>query len=568
MFGDAFDRSQNAAEVTIIGAGPVGLAIALELDRLGISSQVLEAGGLRRRRSVDGLFTAQLRTPATHGPLEAVSAKMFGGTSNLWAGACVAYDPIDFKERKFVSDGVWPITYEDVSPFLEPASRFLDAGPAEFIAANVAHESGDEFSCTSLARFACERRSQVRHGGAAVRSARIRVCLNTVVTEVFLSGDGVVTGLAVASSDGSKLSRLPVRMLVVAAGGIETTRLALNMQRDRPRLFGGEAGPLGRYYMSHLMGSIADVRFLKPQHVDLFDFRKDANGTYTRRRFQPSEATQKKWALSNTVLWPEGAIADARHQRALLSLVFLLSGANGLGRAILPEVIRRRYSENSLGSTAGAHLRNLAPAGFKSILADANSLLERWYADPRPPGFLIRNQGSQYRLAYHAEHLPNRESRVTLTGEVDRLGMNRIAIDLRFTEADAASLERTHQRMSEWLKRGSLARMVLRCNPSDQQKTILRQAKDGTHQLGMTRMASSAKDGVVDRDLRAFGIANLYLCSTSVLPTSSQANPTLIVVALALRLSHHLAHAFKAEERPASLGMHSLRSVRSLPSGK
>lgn len=122
--------------------------------------------------------------------------------------------------------------------------------------------------------------------------------------------------------------------------------------------------------------------------------------------------------------------------------------------------------------------------------------------------------------------------------------------------------------MSEWLKRGSLARLVLRCNPSDQQKSALRQAKDGTHQLGMTRMASSAKDGVADRNLRAFGIANLYLCSTSVLPTSSQANPTLIAVALALRLSHHIAHSFRAEERLASLGMHSLRDARSLPSGK
>lgn len=545
MFGDAFDRSQIATEVTIIGAGPVGLAIALELDRLGISSQVLEAGGLSRCRSVDSLFTAQLCTPATHGPLEAVSAKMFGGTSNLWAGACVAYDPVDFVERKFVNDGAWPVTFEDVSPFFEPASRFLDAGPAEFIAPNVAHGSDDEFLCTSLARFASERRSQVRHGQAAVGSNRIRVCLNTLVTGVFLSGDGFVTGVAVTSSDGSKVSRLPVRMLVVAAGGIETTRLALSMQRERPRLFGGEAGPLGRYYMSHLMGSIADVRFLKPQYLDLFDFRKDANGTFTRRRFQPSEATQEKWRLSNTVLWPEGAIADARHKRALLSMVFLLAGANGLGRSILPEVVRRRYSENMLGSTAGEHLRNLTPMGFKSVLADAKALLERWHADPRPPGFFIRNRSSQYRLAYHAEHRPNRESRVTLTGQVDRLGINRIAIDLRFTEADAASLERVHQRMSEWLKRGSLARLVLRCNASDQRKTVLRQAKDGTHQLGMTRMASSASDGVVGRNLRAFGIANMYLCSTSVLPTSSQANPTLIVVALGLRLAHHIAHSFK-----------------------
>lgn len=64
------------------------------------------------------------------------------------------------------------------------------------------------------------------------------------------------------------------------------------------------------------------------------------------------------------------------------------------------------------------------------------------------------------------------------------------------------------------------------------------------HPAGGCRMAGTAADGVVDRDARVFGVDNLYLAGASIFPRSGSANPTLTIVALALRLGDHLARRF------------------------
>ena len=70
---------------------------------------------------------------------------------------------------------------------------------------------------------------------------------------------------------------------------------------------------------------------------------------------------------------------------------------------------------------------------------------------------------------------------------------------------------------------------------------ILSQCYDGHHQIGTTRMGENAQSGVVDKDCRVFGSANLFVAGSSVFPTSGEANPTLNAVALALRLAERLA---------------------------
>lgn len=58
--------------------------------------------------------------------------------------------------------------------------------------------------------------------------------------------------------------------------------------------------------------------------------------------------------------------------------------------------------------------------------------------------------------------------------------------------------------------------------------------------MGATRMSSSPRTGVVDADCRVEGVANLYVAGSSVFPTSGFGNPTLTLVALALRTADHL----------------------------
>jgi choline dehydrogenase-like flavoprotein len=63
----------------------------------------------------------------------------------------------------------------------------------------------------------------------------------------------------------------------------------------------------------------------------------------------------------------------------------------------------------------------------------------------------------------------------------------------------------------------------------------------GSHHMGGTRMSDAAATGVVDRNCKVFGMANLYIGGSSVFPTSGHANPTYTIVQLALRLGDHLA---------------------------
>ena len=56
------------------------------------------------------------------------------------------------------------------------------------------------------------------------------------------------------------------------------------------------------------------------------------------------------------------------------------------------------------------------------------------------------------------------------------------------------------------------------------------------HHMGTTRMAASPREGVVDADCRVHGTTNLFVAGSSVFPTTGNANPTLTIVALALRL--------------------------------
>jgi choline dehydrogenase-like flavoprotein len=140
----------------------------------------------------------------------------------------------------------------------------------------------------------------------------------------------------------------------------------------------------------------------------------------------------------------------------------------------------------------------------------------------------------------HNEQAPNPDSRVTLVRERDALGVQRVALDWRLTHVDKLTAVRHAEaigaelarvgaglfRMDDWLRDGTdewSPRMV-----------------GGYHHIGTTRMAADPKEGVVDANCRVHGIENLYVAGSSVFPTGGNINPTLTLVALALRLADHL----------------------------
>jgi choline dehydrogenase-like flavoprotein len=144
-----------------------------------------------------------------------------------------------------------------------------------------------------------------------------------------------------------------------------------------------------------------------------------------------------------------------------------------------------------------------------------------------------------------SEQFPNAHSRVLLSEERDRFGLRRPALDWRLTPADKDTIRTFSVEFGKYLARSGTG--FAKVHPWVLEDSASFPGLDdgeevgGFHHMGTTRMGADARDGVVDRDCKVFGIDNLYVAGSSVFRTSGHANPTLSLVQLALRLADHLA---------------------------
>ena len=171
-------------------------------------------------------------------------------------------------------------------------------------------------------------------------------------------------------------------------------------------------------------------------------------------------------------------------------------------------------------------------AGFAWHMLKDRKLAERKY-----PSIIISPRRILYSLDFHAEQQPNPLSRVTLGQSVDALGMPRLTIDWRYTSNDVATVQAV-----ALLPRtcAGAASATLSYDPEKFEAEMTRYGAYGGHHIGTARMGTDPRSSVVDCDCRVHGVGNLFIAGSAVFPTSSQANPTLTVVALALRLAEQL----------------------------
>ena len=540
MIQDTFDGLTDIShDVCIVGAGPVGISLAVELERFGFSVLLLESGQKKADAYIQELSHADIVSPEIHDDMSIAVSRQLGGTSNLWGGFCVRYDPVDFLPRPGLVDARWPITYEELLPYYDRACWHTRSGAPVFeIPIPGVMTDDDTFSFHTLERATNVQKSQVIHRKELASSTAIDVRLFAAVVGLSFETNGLVNAVEIVRPDGTQRTRLPVRNLVIAAGGLESTRLLLAAQRDTPNRFGGVDGPLGRYYMGHVIGDIAKIVFSNTTLGGGFDYFVDKYGSYVRRRFVPSQSTQLREKILNSALFPiTPPVADVRHGSAVLSLIYLALAYGPLGRLIVAEAIRKRHIPPKPVDLA-AHLLNVVKGLPSAVAISSDFLWRRYLTRSRIPGFFIRNKNLRYGLAYHSEQVPQPDSRVMLSGELDRTGLAKIRVGLRFHQTDAWSVVRTHELLSDWLTKTSFGHLEWNVPAEQRIDAVLAQAKHGTHQIGTIRMGVNRNEGIVDRNLRTFDSSNLFVVSTAVLPTSSQANPTLTAIALAMRLAH------------------------------
>src|SRR5262249_4476651 len=120
------------------------------------------------------------------------------------------------------------------------------------------------------------------------------------------------------------------------------------------------------------------------------------------------------------------------------------------------------------------------------------------------------------KLCVYCETLPQTDSRITLSSERDALGLFRVRVDWRSSEQEIVSISRFVEVMRECFSRYNLGQIDPDPDLLADYIRIERKFRDTYHHMGGTRMATSPANGVVDTNLRLFGMHNLYVCSSSV----------------------------------------------------
>ena len=443
----------DGVPVLIVGAGPAGIVQALELRRRGVEVILLAGGADGFNADFQALADADIDNPRRHAPMRIAVRRALGGTSLLWGGRCVPFDDIDFADRARVPLGGWPLSHPEIQPWYDIAMGYLNAGAPAFSAPLPGLGPLRECRFDRLERWSERRNLRRLHNAALTGDPGLRICLGAVAVGIEVDPiSGRADGVRVCLASGDRVT-MRARAIVLACGGLETTRLMLAARMARPLLFGGVGSVLGRCYMGHFEGRIADVAFSPAVPDDAFDFFIDTSGRYARRRITIDAEAQQRHGLLNMAAWPDNPLlGDPAHESAILSLAYLGLATPGLGRLLEPEAIRRKYLEHGVRDIA-QHLGNILGGLPEAARETACFLYRRYATTPRLPGFFIRNKARRYALFYHAEQAPNLASTVSLSRACDALGLPRLKIDLRYSDQDARSVVAGHEIIDRNLQR-------------------------------------------------------------------------------------------------------------------
>ena len=491
--------------VVIIGAGTVGLFLAVSLARAKLSTVVIETGGYVADTSRSRQTAVSLGRP--HAGVTLGRAFGLGGTSTLWAGQLAEFDEMDL-----IAPGrEWPIEYSELQRWYERVYAFLKVKPIKlaantFQAVGQRNEHGVErFVTTFMPRpnFALLLRADINS------NPLLKVILNATANDILFEGSKA-TAVRVGVPSGRQIT-VSGSIFIFASGTFEINRFFLSTQR-RSDVPWRHNKNIGTYFQDHFTGPVARVRIL--------DERK------FRDYFE-------SYFVSGMRLRPK-----LRNRSGFKRPTY--SGVVGvfIGRSKLEENFDNlKLLARTIGSGVDFSKFRTLPADLWSLRGALFPLAVRFARDRRM--MVLMDRGVDFII--QSEQIPTAESVIRLMDdEPQQDGLFRLAVHWNLDGAEIPNIRDFACRVDKYLKQEGIARLqvderLLRGDPS-----ILEQFGDMYHQAGGMCMGGSASSGVVDFDCRVWGASNVYVAGASVFPTSSHANITLTALALTARLASFL----------------------------
>ncbi|MBS7538951.1 GMC family oxidoreductase [Ancylobacter lacus] len=506
--------------VVIIGSGAGGGTLANELAQRGVEVVLLEAGkhltaedfvndewggyemlSWLDKRTASGSW----RVAKDHPTAPSWHCKVVGGTSVHWSACCYRFIEDDFRARTVYGDipGTtlidWPLTLAEIEPWYDRAEAKM----------GVTGTNG-------LPPLPPNNNYKVMRAGAAALGLTVstgRHAINSIPYDgrpATIQDGFTITGDKV----GSRWSTLNVEI----PRGLATGKLELRPESRAVRIEHDAAGKASAVVYVDAAGV---THRQKARAVVLA-----GNCVETPRLLLHSASARFPNGLANG--WGHVGRHYLRH---IVQTVWSLfdKPVNMHRGELMAGLVTDYVRHDPSRGFAGGYLIELNSMGLPTTAA---------FLDPGWWGRDFVSVIEQYRnmagIFMTGEDMPQADNRVTLTDELDAYGVPVANIhyddhpnDLKMRSHGYKSLTAIHK-------------------AAGAKRSIEAPSYPASHNLGSCRMAQRAEDGVVDGYGRAFEVPNLFIADGSNFASGGAANPTLTIVALAMRQAEFMAEQMAA----------------------
>jgi choline dehydrogenase-like flavoprotein len=509
-------------DLCIIGAGPAGITLAMELQNRGLKIILLESGGLQPDLETQALAKGEI-AGLGYVPLETARVRCFGGSTGHWHGWCGPFDDLDFEARPWVPHSGWPIRRRDLDPYYPRANELCELGAFDYdpkhwdlSTAPLLPLSGNAIE-SFLLQLSPPTRFGIRYRTRVLAANDIQLYIYSNVTRIDPSPNGArIERLQVATLAGNQFT-VKAAQYVLATGGIENARLLLASSQVLNSGVGNANDLVGRYFADHIQLDTAGVFPLRDEVSFSLYTSEDRTIKYAHNGPDgTSAALMGKLGLSQSVQRSEKTLNySCTIWPTYLSDYFLHSRS-------------QKISSASSVETMADKLRTIASSASEAVTIASKRA--------------IGEKQTFYKVSTSQEQAPNPASRVTLGKERDALGIPRARLEWRLTELDHHTIKVAAPRLVEAFGASGIARLQI---PIDLDATDWPSNMGCSwHHCGTTRMHADPKQGVVDANCKVHGMQNLYIAGSSVFTTNGRLNPTLTLVTLSLRLADHMRKVF------------------------
>ena len=475
-------------------------------------------------------------------------ARMLGGRTNHWGRISLRFGPKDFKRRSI--DGLgddWPISYDDIKPyydrideligifgtneglendpdgiFLPPPKprlhelfikRAAEQAQVRVIPSRLSiltkkikstTDRGPCFFCGQCNRNCSMAKADFSSTNVliypAIATGNVDVVANAMAREVLTNNEGLATGVSYINKEDMQEYQVTGRVVIVAAGACESSRLLLNSKSARHQNgLANSSGVVGKYLHDSTgaaLGGYLPTLFGRKRYNE--------DGVGGLHVYSP-------WWLDNKKLdFPRG---------------YHIEYWGGMGQPAYGfmggiESMNGKYAVNGVQKEAGGYGKSLKE-DYRYFYGAGVGMAGRGEAVPREDNF--------------CEIDPN---------VVDRYGIPVLKFNVTWSDYEVNQAKHMKETFKEIMHNMGA---VITWGANDDEKNQYGLAKPGEiiHEAGTVRMGNNAKNSALNSWNQAHDCKNLFVVDGGAFTSQADKNITWTILALSMRASEHIIDEMK-----------------------